>query len=272
MITFLHIIIKRFVPKENKFINMLKNLSKRFLSAIFVNGVKFRIGKKHKIKMDIRFVHYQNFGRGHNNGWATCLDYCRNKQCFIDIGAHIGLYSIPASKLLAESGKVIAFEPATANFNTLLRHIKMNNSNNINAYNYLIGEKEDYVVFHEDITDVNPMNSIVSNYLKKGYIKNYKKQHSLDSFCKTNFLKPDVIKIDVEGSEINVLKGARALLVQSKPYIFLSVHPKHIKMMGYSINDLYEVITSLRYEIKNIDGSDPGYLYLNEYLLVPNKS
>ena len=76
-----------------------------------------------------------------------------------------------------------------------------------------------------------------------------KPQVSLDSFCKKNELIPDVIKIDVEGSELNVLEGATNILTQYKPILFLSVHPEHLKILGQKTIQLNNLLKEHHYKI-----------------------
>ena len=60
---------------------------------------------------------------------------------------------------------------------------------------------------------------------------------------------PDVIKIDVEGSELNVLEGAKNILTQYKPIIFLSVLPEHLKILGQETIQLNNLLTEHNYKI-----------------------
>jgi len=100
------------------------------------------------------------------------------------------------------------------------------------------------------------------------YNKIVKEQITLDSFVEKNGCIPELIKIDVEGAEISVLRGAKAVLRKYHPEIIISVHLKHLRILGYSVVDLMEVIHELDYQIYNIDGSQvSGKLQSREYYL-----
>ena len=112
------------------------------------------------------------------------------------------------------------------------------------------------------------MNSIVKN--KKNLIKTYKNQITLDQYCDENKISPDLIKIDVEGSELNVLKGAMNTILKNKPIIILSVHPNQLDNLGTSVFNLYNFIKLMRYEIKNANNNLVSKLGHSEYILTYN--
>ena len=81
----------------------------------------------------------------------------------------------------------------------------------------------------------------------------------------------DLIKIDVEGAEIAVLEGAFEVLKTYRPTIFLSVHPKHIKLLGRNIDELKSVLQRLNYSCLQSDGSSAKNFSLKEYILIPER-
>jgi hypothetical protein len=108
--------------------------------------------------------------------------------------------------------------------------------------------------------------------VKKGereYKKVLKRQITIDGFVKENGVVPELIKIDVEGAEIKVLSGGERVLKEYHPKIILSVHTKHLKDIGSSLDHLIKTISYLGYEIYNIDGTRvKDELVSREYYLV----
>ncbi len=199
------------------------------------------------------FQDFQHWGDRHNNLFKTLLHVSERKKVIFDIGAHIGLCSMPVSKVVGKGGKVYAFEPSETNMHYFLKNIQYNNINNIKLIPYLVGEKSRLDVPFYESKYVAGMNSIVP-YKNDGSYKCIKKrQVSLDDFCAENNISPDVIKIDVEGAEAGVLKGARNILLTCRPKIILSVHPNHLTLLGESLEDLGILIRSLKYEILDAD-------------------
>src|SRR5436305_407734 len=81
------------------------------------------------------------------------------------------------------------------------------------------------------------------------------RQISLDNFCLSRQLSPQVIKIDVEGAEHQVLQGAVEIMRQCRPHIFLSIHPAHLKLLGSSTDALIDFIEANGYACREMDGS-----------------
>ena len=88
------------------------------------------------------------------------------------------------------------------------------------------------MVFYES-SESSGMNSIIEIGRKKITNKRYIPSITLDQFCKDKKISPDIIKVDIEGSEIEMLIGAKNIIKKSRPIIFLSYHPFHIKKLGY---------------------------------------
>src|SRR5437764_1145672 len=59
---------------------------------------------------------------------------------FVDVGAHIGYFTILAAGLVGSTGKVLAFEPEPTNYEQLLRHIKLNDLSNVVVFNWAVGD------------------------------------------------------------------------------------------------------------------------------------
>ncbi len=229
------------------------------------------IGSYGPFKLDsyFGFSNFSEWGDGHNNGFVRCINECRNKECVIDIGAHIGLVSMPASTVINEKGIIYAFEPARENLKYLSKHIKINNIRNIKVIDSLVGATDQENVEFYEYLGPSGMNTSVNNNTTSGYKKTLCKQIKLDTFCEIESINPDIIKIDVEGFEYEVLSGAESIISKSKPLIFLSVHPKQLLQLGCSIKKLSSLIEQLKYKCTEIDGSEVSEFRLAEYILSP---
>ena len=248
---------------------LIKKVIHKGRDLIWPNGKTINIGGKYKACLDWRFRGYADFGDRHNKGWELCIDSCSGKGAFVDVGAHIGLYAVPASIVMYPNGRVYAFEPSTVNHAYLERHIKLNNISNCTVSNCLLGDVNEKVVFYEDLKKPNAMGSKILYKKPDRFTKTIKYQTTLDTFCDENSVIPDIIKIDVEGSEISVLNGALNIIKEYKPKIFLSAHPHHFEMMGIDGKELLEFIYEVNYTIKTITGESVNKISLDEYILDP---
>ena len=102
-----------------------------------------------------------------------------------------------------------------------------------------------------------------------GYAETARPQVSLDSHCERLKLAPEVIKIDVEGGELGVLRGARAVLARCQPLLFLSVHPREIQLTGESLDALRALLDEIGYEARDLEGHPVAEFRLDEYVVSP---
>tara|TARA_B100000315_G_scaffold260205_1_gene319959 strand:+ start:3778 stop:4566 length:789 start_codon:yes stop_codon:yes gene_type:complete len=232
------------------------------------NGLSMKIGNVHRVKFDWRFYGYRNFGNNHNSLWQRCIDCCKGKKIFVDMGAHIGLYTIPAAMAMKKSGIVVAFEPGQKNFHFLLKHIEYNKIINIQAYDYLIGDINAEVEFWEDLDRPNAMNAKIIYKKPERFFKVIKKQVIFDDFCQKHRIEPDIIKIDVKGGELSVFKGSEKTIRLVRPVIFLSVHPGRMEHIGDSVEELNELIDFIGYNVFDASMRPVNELKFGEYILL----
>jgi FkbM family methyltransferase len=255
-------------------------IGRRYRSAVRrIPGltVKQKIGAYGPFRFisEFTFSKFEDWGSAHNKGFRYCVEACRGKTCVLDVGAHIGLVAMPIASVLGEGGRLYAFEPAAANARILRQHLALNGLHQVEVVETLVGEHDQKLVGFYESVGPHGQNSIVlksKNALQSewgDYIRTERAQVSLDAFCERLGLKPEVIKIDVEGAEINVLRGARALLRRSHPLIILSVHPREIVLAGGSLDALRKLLDELGYEIHDVNGLPVTELKLDEYVVVP---
>jgi FkbM family methyltransferase len=160
----------------------------------------------------------------------------------IDCGAHIGKYTIYASKLVGKYGKVISFEPELSNFKTLLKNLKINHCKNTYVLNYACwnsNSKSQKLFIGKDDGEYS-LKEKRDNYIKVPTIR-------LDHFLKKMNLKTiDWIKIDVEGAELEVLKGLGKYLKRTKN-IIIEITSRKKQVLGFLKREGY-VIYKIPYD------------------------
>jgi FkbM family methyltransferase len=139
----------------------------------------------------------------------------------IDIGAHIGPYTIIASKRVGPNGKVIAIEADPDNFDLLNRNIHLNKLSNVIALNYAVYSEEKRIKLYfpsrvGEKSSYTKYNTIMSDRAAHGQ-QNFVEvnANTLDYLLLSYMIKQEEvnwIKIDVEGAEYEVLKGAKDIL------------------------------------------------------------
>lgn len=181
----------------------------------------------------------------------------REGDSVIDIGANIGTHTIYMSKLVGESGKVIAFEPNKINHDSLFFSLMLNRCFNTSIYRYGVGEKRDVMYIEKRWKDTKVLNNFGAISLQSE-AKSEEDEHidirPLDEFSFENIR---LIKIDAEGMEDKVVKGMRDLLTSSKPYLIVEIHPAEIPQMitliesiGYKMFQLGQTIDFIAFPIE----------------------
>ena len=134
-----------------------------------------------------------------------------------DVGAHVGYYTVLSSVLAGPSGQVIAFEPLPANLKYLRRHLKLNACDNVRILTNCVGEGSSIARFDDS------HGTGVGHLANEGSFE--VQVRSLDEMIESGELPiPQFLKIDVEGAELLVLKGAERLLRRHHPTLVLSTH------------------------------------------------
>jgi FkbM family methyltransferase len=154
----------------------------------------------------------------------------------VDIGAHMGRYTITSSKSVGSSGKVIAVEAHPYNYRILQHNLSLNKLTNVNALNWAVFSKKARLKLYlpDEYLGYTMHHSLMTNYLTAKYNKEIERRYieveadTLDNLLKSRGINQvDWIKIDVEGAEYEVLKGATEILSANKSIsILVEVHGK----------------------------------------------
>lgn len=174
---------------------------------------------------------------------------------FADVGANIGEISLAAAKRVGVSGKVYSFEPMTYLFQRLVQHIEMNNIKQITtvrqglareprtAIIYAQEEKFKDGTSHAGLGTIYPFgdrNQPVEE-IELTTLDNYFNEHEIQ--------KLNLIKIDVEGAELDVLHGARYTLERHKPLVILELQAETARVAGNSAEEIVTLLRSSGYDI-----------------------
>jgi len=136
-----------------------------------------------------------------------------------DIGANVGFYSLIASRKVGSTGRVIAFEPSPRNLRFLYQHLALNSIANVTVLDLAVTDIEGETEF---FVGKDPR---ISRITVGGDIR--VRTTTLDRLIET-LPPPDLIEMDIEGTEYSALRGAEQLLRKSNPVIFLSTHGRDI--------------------------------------------
>jgi len=161
---------------------------------------------------------YLKFVGGYDNEVGIILNNKR-KRSFVDVGANLGTYSIPASRVY---DKVYCYEP-NKKIATLLKSTNIKNMivNNYALSNYNGQANLNIPVFNKKSLEMHSQASIVNGFSGNVNKVNVVKLDDENIDC------VDAIKIDVEGAEFDVLEGAKATIEKHKPLLVVELEERH---------------------------------------------
>ena len=211
-----------------------------------IDGIKMLLTKDEALTMGIFYL-------GMLNPLETRIvkSILKPGDIFIDVGAYIdGWYTLLASRIVGRAGKVISFEPHPEYARRLSQSINFNNFHNIRLENYGLSDKKTQKILYEG----GPASSYLKNHtevLTKTKAKKIKtKLTTLDSYVKAKRIKKvKLIKIDVEGLEVKVLKGGRKFLKSNPPqYLLIEVSDTFLKRAGSNEDELIQILKTHNYD------------------------
>jgi FkbM family methyltransferase len=174
--------------------------------------------------MKVDWSHHRSFVYG---AWEAAVvnvlaGVVRPETCAVDAGAHIGFYTLLLSKLVGPRGRVLAFEPLPSNFSVLCENIRLNSCAQVEAINKALLDRT--CRLEASVPDGQPLPGSVS-FTKCGGAKRITASSvSFDDFMSDRQHPVHFIKVDVEGSESLVLKGASRTIEANHPAMIVEVH------------------------------------------------
>jgi FkbM family methyltransferase len=152
----------------------------------------------------------------------------------VDVGAHIGLYTLIAANRVGSSGKVIAIEPDPENFKILKKNVLLNQLSNVEALECAVySTKEKLKLFLPELEEGRTIfNTVMQDRARTSNNFLEVEANSLDNILQSiNIAEVNWIKIDVEGAELEVLKGAANTLALNKNLtLVIEIHGMEIYM------------------------------------------
>jgi FkbM family methyltransferase len=179
-------------------------------------------------------------------------DTLRDDFVILDIGANIGLFSVFAARR-CPSGTVHAFEPGEKNLAHLQRNLELNDITNVQVNAMGLYDRTGTLVFN--FTAHNPAGSFITDLDVSDGTEETVKVSTLDDWARERQLaRLDLVKMDVEGSELRVLRGGEKTLQEFKPALFAECNPVPLRRFQRAtahelvdlLHDIYGHVSYLR--------------------------
>jgi FkbM family methyltransferase len=162
-----------------------------------------------------------------HRGWleeaepAFVVQYLRPGMTAVDVGAYMGVYSCLMGKLVGPEGRVHAFEPSPTSFQRLLGNLELNGLTNVVANRQAVSDRSGTLALHCYPPPFESLNSVVHRELARGgtalgrVADEPVQAVSLDEYADRSALaRIDFLRLDAEGAEVEILHGARRLIMR----------------------------------------------------------
>ena len=200
------------------------------------------------------------FVRGNFEPYKTdaLLEALRCGDVVLDVGAHVGYYTVIAARAVGQEGRVAAFEPRPMTARFLRRNVELNSLSNVRVYEAAVGEQAGTAWF-EGRTGTGTGHLAARGDIEVPVLV-------LDELVESGELPPpSLIKIDVEGGELDVLNGAMRTLNAHRPVLLLATHGETLH------RDCLAMLERLQYKWRILDpGGESGDIEILAWPLPPS--
>jgi FkbM family methyltransferase len=194
--------------------------------------------------------------------WAALESGLSAGAVFLDVGAHIGYDSLKAARRVGPSGRVVAFEPNPSTAALLRDNITSSGIENIIVQQIACTDSETTLTFFDSTAGGNSGSSSLAAENAGSADRSFTvKARPIDAvIAELGLSRVDVVKADVEGAELLVLRGATETLRRFKPLVLLEVVPRQLANMGTSVEEVEAFLASLGYDqIQQVDYKNRAY-------------
>ena len=215
-------------------------------------GVPFQIGDR-IIRLD-ESLRRRNIA-GESQVQRILIENLKTGDEMLDVGANYGLHSILGGGLVGPGGKIHAFEPLPSSLKRLRHHIELNHLQKVvhvvpaavsdsksKQVTFFSGAEEDGVTASLTRSGGNNRQVTVANV-------------TLDDYGKQIRGPVRLVKIDVEGAQVRVLRGGREFLLANRPLLVVEVHEFAFSDFGTSLQEFKELLQGMGYDEKVLLGT-----------------
>jgi FkbM family methyltransferase len=169
---------------------------------------------------------------------------------FLDVGANVGIHTLAAARRLAPGrGAVLAFEPHPANYRALVRNVALNGYGQVTAENLGLSDA------HAVLTGASSPDGGNWSLASEGAYCFEVRLVPLDDYLQDHPVSGmNVVKIDVEGAEVQVLRGARRTFARFRPLIVFEVCSRWLGRMKTSKEELFDELHAQGYAVHALPG------------------
>lgn len=174
-----------------------------------------------------------------------------------DVGANVGVFTLAGARRVASTGHVYAFEPSSRERATLEKNVTVNNCGNVTIIPAAAADRSGTGTLRVAAGQHRGQNTLAPTFAYPSVgveREEVVRLVSLDDLWRARTVRlPDVLKIDAEGSELQVLQGATAVLRESMPVVIFEINDALLEASGTSRTGVGQFLTALGYTLHRLD-------------------
>jgi FkbM family methyltransferase len=171
---------------------------------------------------------------------------CKPGMVIFDVGANIGLFTHSFVHAVGPVGRVVAFEANPSTAETLRRVAALNGWMQVEVVAAAAGESGGVIEFSVSGPSAEQRVYGIGN----GEVVSVP-EIPLDKYIADSGRIPDLVKIDVEGYELHVLRGLRETMKSRHPIIAIEIHPRRMEPLGHRVEQIEEFFASIGYRMRS---------------------
>ena len=178
----------------------------------------------------------------------------RPGDVFIDVGAHVGYFTLLASRRVGTTGRVLSIEPNPSTLDQLQQNIERSRLPNVQVEHTACGESREVVRLYLHTATNSSMASLSTANATGGGAVDVPCT-TLDQLCRERGLaRVNVVKIDVEGAELSVLRGMKEIMRDSRPIIVIELEPQLLEGFGTPLDSVLNLLGECDYSLSQLGG------------------
>lgn len=183
-------------------------------------------------------------------------------QTIYDVGGDQGIYTLFFADRVGAQGRVFTFEPNPVSYRRIVANVELNGFKNVEVRPRGLGQQRDRLTFV--FPDGEPARGS-ANAAIGAQIRQEKNVHTIeievnsldDEMAASNMPRPDLVKIDVEGLEMDVLLGMQETIRQHRPKLFIEIHGADVQCKEDNAREVVSFLLKAGYTVFHIESEQP---------------
>lgn len=188
---------------------------------------------------------------------APVLEYIKESDIVLDIGGNIGQTALFMAKKTGSKGRVVSFEPVPATYKRFITNLELNPEiRNLTVENIALGDTHEKLKMLAETGGNSGQNRVLSQNNTDANVVEVEVMPLSSYLMNKPLPRINVVKIDVEGFEHHVLKGAAGVFKEHRPILYIELSENNLRQQGTSANEVVRFLNELSYRVTDVNSGE----------------